>query len=580
MYSRTHWCVFLALLGLPLGMNVPAIGAETVGEESSERFRRAVPLVQDRALAHGATQLAPSTDSIAPAHSFLNLLEAETIAPSRLAQSTPIIQLQDIHAQHWAAQALRQLSQAYPCLPSYFTDEAVLTRYEFADVLNRCLDVITPAMLGTPADTVTQHQWTIVQRLQNEFQTELTTLGDRLDSLETQISTLTDQQFIKRTTLSGTAEFVLMDTFGDSFNLPPGRRPAVSIPNANTTFTTGNLSLSIDAKVQGQNFVRTTLVASNLPANGRTHTGTDMTRINASPSSSGNFSLNSLFYQTRYAQNGILRVGPLGLVANSVLPDLTPTRANSRFGARSMIYRPGSGAGAITNYQVNDWLALGGGYTVGGGDAADPAEGFLSSQHRFIAQGTVTPNPRLGVALTYSHLYANDAISITGAKGSRNAQAPFGDTTATSAHLFGIKGNYRVSRRLGIGGWVSYTQARAEADATINNPPLPGRSLLGTVQDGDRADIWTWAVTMAISDVFQKGNEMGFVFGMPPKAVSNNFRPFEDAGATSYHAEIYYRHRVTPRFMITPGLYAVFNPEHNGDNATQVVGLLRSVMRF
>ena len=67
---------------------------------------------------------------------------------------------------------------------------------------------------------------------------------------------------------------------------------------------------------------------------------------------------------------------------------------------------------------------------------------------------------------------------------------------------------------------------------------------------------------------------------MPPKAIHNDFQPFEDDAGTSYHAEVYYRHRLTPRFFISPGVYAVFNPEHNHDNNTQVVGLVRSFMRF
>jgi cell division protein FtsB len=489
--------------------------------------------------------------------------------------STPVSQLQDIDPRHWAAQALRQLALNYQCLPSAFGEDAVLSRYEFAEILSVCLAAIQQNLLEVTADNVTQEELAIVQRLQQEFQAELAELDQRLDSLEAQVTTLEDQQFVKRTTLSGLVELILLDTFGESLNSPPGRRPTGAIPNANTTFTSGNVLLEVQAKVRQQDFVRIGLFYSNLPANGRTHTGTDMTRLNAIPGGGGDISLNNLFYQTRYADRGVLRVGSTGLVANIIIPDLSPVRANSRFGARSPIYRPGVGAGFLTNYQVNDWLALGGGYTVGGGDAADPSEGFFSAQRRFIVQTTFTPTSRLGVALTYSHLYQDDtSINLTGLNGSRNAQAPFGDATATSAHHFGLQGNYRVNRRFGIGGWVNYAQAIAEADAPI------GGGRIGTVNSGDTADIWSWALGMTISDAFRRGNELGFVFGMPPKAIHNDFAPFEDDDDTSYHVEMYYRHRITPRFFIMPGLYAVFNPEHNSDNNTQVVGLIRSSMRF
>jgi len=496
------------------------------------------------------------------------------VSPPESTPATPVSQLQDIDPHHWAAQALRQLSSNYQCLPSAFREEAILTRYEFAEVLSICLAAIQQNLLEVTANTVTSEELAIVQRLQQEFQAELAELDQRLDRLEAQVTTLEDQQFVKRTTLSGAVELILLDTFGESLKGQPGRRPTGTLPNVNTTLSSGNVLLEVETKVRQQDFVRIGLLYSNLPANGRTDTGTDMTRLNALPSSEGNISLNNLFYQTRYADRGVLRVGSTGLVANIIIPDLSLVQTHSRFGARSSIYRPGGGAGFLTNYQVNDWLALGGGYTVGGEDAATPAEGFFSAQSRFIVQSTFTPTSRFGVALTYSHLYQDNPINLTGQNGSRNAQAPFGDTTATRAHHFGLQGNYRVNKQFGIGGWVNYAQAIAAANAPI------GGGTIGTVKNGDTADIWSWALGMTISDVFRKGNELGFVFGMPPKAIHNDFQPFEDDAGTSYHAEVYYRHRITPRFFISPGVYAVFNPEHNHDNNTQVVGLVRSFMRF
>jgi hypothetical protein len=533
MGSKVYPSIVLLGLGLQLGGPTPGIASEAVGALSS----------------------------------------AELIGD--LSPATSVSQLEDIAPHHWAAEALRQLSLNYQCLPGAFREDAVLSRYEFAEVLSICLGTLQQNLLKVTADNVTPEDIAIVQRLQQEFQTELAALDQRLESLEAQVTTLENQQFVKRTTLSGIVELILLDTFGESLNSLPGRRPTGSLPNTKTTFTSGNVLLEVETKVRQQDFVRIGLLYSNLPANGRTHTGTDMTRLNALPSSDGEISLNNLFYQTRYADRGVLRVGSTGLVANIILPDLSPVAANSRFGARSSIYRLGVGAGFLTNYQVNDWLALGGGYTVGGGDAANPSAGILSGESRFIAQTTFTPTPKLGIALTYSHLdQADPPINLTGLNGSRNAQAPFGDATATRAHHFGLQGNYRVNKQFGIGGWVNYVQAIAAAEAPIGN------GTIGTVKNGDTADIWSWALGMTISDAFRRGNELGFVFGMPPKAIHNDFQPFEDDEGTSYHAEVYYRHRVTPRFFITPGVYAVFNPEHNNGNNTQVVGLVRSFMRF
>ena len=574
-----------ALRGLPillsiglLGAAAPGIGAEKP-ESSDDFFGTALP---EPACVRSAQPQETIVLATAPDNTLHQLLAQEAIVPT-----TPLSQLQDLDGQHWAVEALRQLSPRYNCLssppphlPNPWSEDVVLSRDQFAEILNTCLDLINQRIQEGTAEQVTSEDQAIVQRLQEEFEAELRSLRGQIDNLEAQISTLETQQFVKRTTLFGTAEFVLLDTFGDSFDSPLGRRPTAPIPNANTTFTTGNVLLEVESKVRGQDIVRVGLFYSNLPANGRTDTGTDMTRLNVIPSSEGGLILNNLFYQARYAQRGIVRVGPVGLVANVIIPDLSPVQANSRFGARSPIYRLGVGGGFLTNYRVNDWLALGGGYTVGGGDGEDPSEGFFSAQNRFIVQSTFTPKPHLGIALTYSHVYLDDVINLTGLTGSRNAQAPFGDTTATSAHLLSLQGNYRLNKRVGIGGWVNYTQARAEENGTIIDPVRPRGTPIGTVTAGDKAESWNWAVGMTVADAFRKGNELGFIFGMPPKTVSNDFAPFKDKTSTSYHAEVYYRHRLTPRFSITPGIYAVFNPEHKHTNPTQVVGVVRSFMRF
>ena len=237
------------------------------------------------------------------------------LAPDPLAQSTPVSELRDIDARHWAAQALRQLSQQYQCLPSYFSEDAVLSRYEFAEVLNTCLEVINQTIADVTADKVTQEELAIVQRLQEEFQAELAELGQRIDSLEEQIATLEDQQFVKRVTLFGIAELVLMDTFGDSLETQPARplpSPAGSPPdferpeNPNTTFTLGNLFIDIDAKVSKNAFVRTELYTTNTISNSRADTNTDMTRFDVLPEQSA-IILNYLFYQTKFAKRGVLQ---------------------------------------------------------------------------------------------------------------------------------------------------------------------------------------------------------------------------------------------------------------------------------
>jgi len=51
-------------------------------------------------------------------------------------------------------------------------------------------------------------------------------------------------------------------------------------------------------------------------------------------------------------------------------------------------------------------------------------------------------------------------------------------------------------------------------------------------------------------------------------------------GTTSWIVEGNYNYPVTDNISITPGVYAVFNPNQNSSNDTAVVGVIRSVFKF
>jgi carbohydrate-selective porin OprB len=76
----------------------------------------------------------------------------------------------------------------------------------------------------------------------------------------------------------------------------------------------------------------------------------------------------------------------------------------------------------------------------------------------------------------------------------------------------------------------------------------------------------------------KKGNLLGFVFGMPPKAT--RVGQASSDSDTSFHLEGFYRYRLTDNIEITPGLVVLFNPEHNSSNDTQYVGVIRTTFKF
>lgn len=75
---------------------------------------------------------------------------------------------------------------------------------------------------------------------------------------------------------------------------------------------------------------------------------------------------------------------------------------------------------------------------------------------------------------------------------------------------------------------------------------------------------------------------------MPPKVTGSSFGPSVRTPATarrtdsdtSIHLEALYRYQLNDNISMTPGLIVVFNPEHNSNNDTVVVGVIRTTFRF
>jgi hypothetical protein len=99
-------------------------------------------------------------------------------------------------------------------------------------------------------------------------------------------------------------------------------------------------------------------------------------------------------------------------------------------------------------------------------------------------------------------------------------------------------------------------------------------------------------VFAAFPNLLRPGNLGGVLVGQPPKITSStlpdgfNFPKFSDGGTaggrsdTSIHVELFYRAQLSDNIALTPGLFVIFNPDHNAANDTLVVGALRATFRF
>jgi hypothetical protein len=499
---------------------------------------------------------------ILPASPALNSSGQKAQSSGGMSQVTSVSQLSDVQPTDWAFQALQSLVERYGCIAGYpdgtFRGNRALTRYEFAAGLNACLDQVNRLIASATANFVTKEDLAVLQRLQEEFASELATLRGRVDSLEARTKELEANQFSTTTKLTGEAIFALSDTYGN----------AVGQKDDNTEANLGyRVRLNLNTSFTGRDLLKTRLQALNVAEYQKaTATGTNMARLPFDGENGNSFTLNEAWYRFP-AGKATVFLGAVGLNHDTVAPVITPfnnsgTASISRFGQRNpSVYRGPEGGGLGINYNLSKSAQATIAYFAAGSDAPDPSQGrgLFTGSYSALAQLAFSMGDKLDLGLTYTHkYYRNGAVSVSGGTGSSLANRPFGNS-ATSSNDFGLELNLKPSKRFNLGGWVGYTRAEQEKGGN------------------DKATILNGAISLAFPDFGRQGNLLGFVVGLPPKVTSSD--AVKDK-KTSLHIEGFYRFQVTDFISITPGVFVITNPEHNNKNDTVWVGVLRTTFSF
>ena len=500
-------------------------------------------------------------------------IEDDSQPDSSLAQFTPVRELRDVSPRDWAYEALRSLIEKHRCLKGSteqtFEGNRALTRYEFAATLNLCLSRIQGLIADANSNGINEEDLATVQRLQADFATELQTTMAELDALDARVVRLEERTFSPTTILRGSVNFNIAGAFGDRKAVPRGENPSEDLDET-LTFSS-RVSLSFDTSFTGRDRLRTRIQAGNVNNFGSSVTGTDMTRLAGATNTGNDVRIATLFYEFPIGDRGIVAIAPAADFPTRIFPALNPVSSISNFGAESPIYSFAFGTGTVAYYHFTDELAAGITYLSTSG--SNPDEGLFNGQFTALGQVTFTPSDEFSMALTYGRYYAPDpgsTVNITASKGSEFAQLPFGESTATSSNALGLQSTYKLNDRMILGGWLSYFQANAEGSPTVSG--LSGSS-------GADAEIWSWAITMAVLDVGKLGSQLNFVVGMPPKVTDNDIVEREDED-TSLHFELSYTYPLSDRISITPGWLMITNPEHNANNDTFWVGLMRTSFSF
>lgn len=530
-----------------------------------------------------------------------------------MGQVTSVSQLRDVSPTDWAFEALRNLVERYGCIVGYpdrtFRGNRALSRYEFAAGLNACMQSLE--RLIAEGGGISNEDLEKLNRLVNEFQSELAALGARVDKLEGRVAFLEERQFSTTTKLRGEAIIAVVaqdhtSTQGkwERFYRPkfgPDVVDAEGRQRIDSQATMSNrVRLTLDSSFTGKDLLRTRLEAGNIP-NLRNALGTSMARLNfenGGASAENNVALDRLFYRTKLGDNLTFWVGtemPIEEIYKSYSPytESSGTGSLSRFlRYNPFIYRQPGRAGVAFKYDFGSGFDITASYLAANANDPVRGRGLFDGTYSAGVQLGYNPTKNFGVSVAYMHSYfTEDNVSLTGGTGSVyttsvanqiGAIGPLGRTggfagsddpfngAATTSENVGVQATWRIADKINIAGWFGYAHAEARS-----------ADRRGVQRRGNTTDLYNWAANVSFLDLGKEGAVLTLAGGQLPRAGKVDGTIGRDRGQ-SWIIEGQYNYPINDNISITPGIYAIFNPNNSrdtGDN-TIVVGVLRTVFKF
>ncbi len=565
-----------------------------------------------------ASAIAQSSPQLSQITSVAQLSEGSA---KSMGQVTSVSQLSDVRPTDWAFQALQSLVERYGCIAGYpdrtYRGNRALTRYEFAAGLNACLDRVNELIAASTADLVKKEDLATLQKLQEQFAAELATLRGRVDSLEARTTTLEKQQFSTTTKLVGEAIFSLAGAYGGS---PTGR-------DANTVFN-NRVRLNLQTSFSGKDLLITGLQSQNFGASGLVGSGSSLGgTLGLADPVFGSSSNVKLAYEPQFPTVDPSTLSPKGAgnsttlykllyifpIANKItafagtnaevsdaFPSILPWASEgqgaiSRFASLPAAQRVSGGtsqtglaaaAGLIFNISdAIDFRALYGSvnanlpsnFGLGGiftGNAVTPlGAGVGGGSYVVAGQLTIKPSEAFNIGLNYANSYhqinilgtglSNSDINSVFLPGSLTGVPGFAASLNNGIRLntLGASASFRLSPNITLAGSYSYIFANL-------------------VDVGARTNFDTWLVGLYVTDLLKKGNSAGLIFGQPLKRVLVGGAAINPENRTPYQIEGFFNFRVNDNLSITPGVFAIFNPEGQSANDTAIVPVIRTTFSF
>ncbi len=515
------------------------------------------------------------TNSATTLETIANLEPGQSIDTATIDAVTSVSQLSDVKPTDWAFQALQSLVERYGCIAGYpdktFRGNRAITRYEFAAGLNSCMDRIND-LISSTTGTAKKEDLESLQKLQEQFSAELSTLRGRVDNLETKTATLEKQQFSTTTKLSGQVILGLQGRSRNNAAFFPTNGPATT-PDPGTNVTLGyssNLSLTTA-------FSPTSLLLVGLQAGNLTTAPSlnNDVRLSYESNTGNNLFISDLTYRQLLGRNIAVIVGAEGLNAINVFRGANRVESAgagpiSALAQRNPIVGIGAGsAGAGFDWQIMPRISLQGVYSAGSANSPNSGAGLFNGPHSMGAQLTFAPTQSIDLALQYVNAY-----SPTGDLGTGIGDSQVVVNSPINTNAVGLSASWRMNPRVTLGGWTGLTRST-----------LPGVS--GGV------DTFNWMTYVNLPDFGGRGNLAGLYVGQPPRITSSDLPsgqnlpdllrgglglPGGQEKATT-HIEAFYRMQVSDNISVTPGVMVILNPA-NSNSDTITVGAIRTTFTF
>lgn len=513
-----------------------------------------------------------ASNALVPMAAKANEIDSKTIEQiaqynetQPMGQVTSVSQLRDVSPTDWAFEALRSLVERYGCIVGYpdrtFRGNRALSRYEFAAGLNACMQQMERLIANS--ESVLREDIDKLKRLMSEFEAELAALGARVDNLEGRVAFLEDHQFSTTTKLKGEAIFAFTG-FG-----PRGRDDQFTMSD--------RVRLTLNSSFTGKDNLRLRLAAGNVPRI-TTQTGSkapsNQARLNFEQfTGTGNdVVLDRAYYSTPIGDNFKFWVGTV-MPAEDIYETFSPYTESSGTGSLSralrfnpVMYRNSGETGIGVKYKFNKTFDITASYLAGNnGSAADPSagNGLFNGVYSTGVQLGIAPSNNLKFGIGYMFAY-DKANNIGGGLTPLGALSNPLRGVFVESHNIGIQGNWRVTDNFNLSAWGGYSDL-TQASGGNNN-----------------ADLWTFAVNLSLLDLGKEGAVLTVGGGMLPyvDAIQTKGPDVKLGGSTSWIVEGNYNYPLTDNISLTPGVYAVFNPNQDSGNDTAVVGVLRTVFKF